>query len=93
LLPAFPPKRSETPEPEHPKKGDPNVALREFIHEQIQLREWNYAEFAKAVDTDGSVVRRWIRDRRPEPAMGWQMAERLGADLEDLMRTGGHLPP
>src|SRR5215207_5156758 len=59
---------------------DRNAALRAFIHEQMRRRGWNYTEFGKAVGTDGSVVSRWIRDRRPSPAMVRQMAERLGVD-------------
>jgi transcriptional regulator with XRE-family HTH domain len=72
---------------------DRNFALRAFIHEQMRLRGWNYAEFAKAVGTDGSVIARWIRDRRPSPAMVRQMAERLGVDEDELLVIVGHRSP
>jgi transcriptional regulator with XRE-family HTH domain len=70
--------------------GEAVARLREFIHEQMRLRGWNYAEFAKAVGTDGSVVSRWTRDRRPSPAMTRQMAERLGIDEGELLTLVGH---
>ena len=87
------PKRPEKPEPEQPKKDDKHAALRDFIHEQMRRRGWNYAEFAKAVGTDGSVVSRWIRDRRPSPEMTRQMAERLGVDQDWLLALVGHREP
>jgi transcriptional regulator with XRE-family HTH domain len=94
----FLPKRSEPPEPEQPvseqpKEDDKNSALREFIHEQMRLRGWNYSEFARAIGTDGSVISRWIRDRRPSPAMTRQMAQRLGVDEQMLMTLVGHISP
>ena len=67
-----------------------NVALANFIHETMRRRGWNYAEFAEAVGTDGSVVSRWIRDRRPSSQMTRQMAERLGVDEDELMVIVGH---
>jgi transcriptional regulator with XRE-family HTH domain len=67
--------------------------LRDFIHEQMRLRGWNYSEFAKAVGTDGSVVSRWIRDRCPSPEMTRQMAHALGVDEQYLMTLVGHISP
>jgi transcriptional regulator with XRE-family HTH domain len=72
---------------------DRNQPLRNFIHEQMRLRGWNYSEFAKAIGTDGSVISRWIRDRRPNPAMTRQMAQRLGVDEQMLMTLVGHISP
>ena len=63
-----------------------NIPLRDFIDEPMRLRRWNYySEFAGAVRSDGSVVSRRIRDRKPTPAMTRRMAQRLGADEADLM--------
>lgn len=72
---------------------DENRELREFIHEQMRVRGWNYAEFARAVGVDGSVVSRWIRDRKPEPEKVQRMAVALGVDFDHLMTIVGHRPP
>jgi transcriptional regulator with XRE-family HTH domain len=89
------PKRSgksepEQPAPERPKKNEAQVRVRDFIHEQMRVRGWNYSEFAKAVGTDGSVVSRWKRDRIPSPAMTRKMAKALGVDEDKLMTLVGH---
>jgi transcriptional regulator with XRE-family HTH domain len=74
-------------------KGN-NQAVVDFIHEQMQLRGWKYyAEFARAVGTDGAVVARWLRDRTPSPAMTRQMAQRLGVDQDWLLALVGHREP
>jgi hypothetical protein len=44
-----------------------NRRIREFIHETMRVRGWNYSELARAVGTDGSVAVK--RDRIPSPKM------------------------
>jgi transcriptional regulator with XRE-family HTH domain len=86
-----PPRRADKSEPE---TVAPEHPLREFIHEQMRLRGWKrYAEFAKAIGADGSLVSRWLRDRRPSPEMTRQMAKALGVDEQHLMAMVGHISP
>jgi transcriptional regulator with XRE-family HTH domain len=72
------------------ERPDRNAPLRDFIHEQMRRHGWNYAQFARAVGVDGSMVARWIRDRRPSPEIVRQMAVALGVDEDELMVIVGH---
>src|SRR5215211_5617309 len=79
---------------QEPTGEDPHQrALRDFIHEQMRRHDWNYSAFARAIGTDDAVVRRWLRDRRPNPKLTRRMARRLGVDQTWLLTLVGHRSP
>jgi transcriptional regulator with XRE-family HTH domain len=63
------------------------------LREEMRRREWRQADFARAADVDVSMVSRWLRGRRPDPASLERVATALGVDLDALLTLAGHRPP
>lgn len=64
----------------------------EWLGEEMRRREWRQADFARAAGVDVSMVSRWLRGRRPDPASLERVAAALGMDLDALLTLAGHRP-
>ena len=64
----------------------------EWLREEMRRREWRQADFARAAGIDVSMVSRWLRGRRPDPASLERVATALGMDLDALLTLAGHRP-
>jgi transcriptional regulator with XRE-family HTH domain len=62
------------------------------LQEQLHRHEWRQAHFARAAGVDVSMVSRWLRGRRPDPASLERVAVALGVDLDALLTLAGHRP-
>ena len=67
-------------------------SLIEWLREEMRRREWRQADFARAAGIDVSMVSRWLRGRRPDPASLERVATALGMDLDALLTLAGHRP-
>lgn len=70
----------------------PEPSFIQWAREEMRRREWRQADFARAAGVDVSMVSRWLRGRRPDPASLERVAEALGADLDLLLTLAGHRP-
>lgn len=65
--------------------------LLDWIEDYRRRHGWNYSEFARAAGVDHSILSRWLQGtRRPRPEVLHRMAERLGADADELLHLAGY---
>lgn len=67
-----------------------HAALVAWMKRQMERRGWSGGDLARAVGVDSSVVSRWLRSRRPDPASVGKIAFALGGDLDELLAMAGH---
>lgn len=72
--------------------ANPEPSFTTWVREELRRREWRQADFARATEIDVSMVSRWLRGRRPDPASLERVAVALGADLDALLTLAGHRP-
>ena len=63
-----------------------------WMRQEMTRREWRQADFARAAAVDVSMVSRWLRGRRPEPASLERVAATLGVDVDTLLALAGYRP-
>jgi transcriptional regulator with XRE-family HTH domain len=73
-------------------EASPEPSFQEWMQEEMSRREWRQADFARAAGVDVSMVSRWLRGRRPDPASLERVAAALGVDLDALLTLAGHRP-
>jgi transcriptional regulator with XRE-family HTH domain len=64
-----------------------------WMRQEMARREWRQADFARAAEVDVSMISRWLRGRRPDPASLERIAAALGVDGDALLTLAGHRPP
>jgi transcriptional regulator with XRE-family HTH domain len=72
---------------------EPSSSYSDWMRDEMRRREWRQADFARAAGIDVSLVSRWLRGRRPDPASLEKVAAALGIDLDALLTLAGHRPP
>ena len=70
--------------------AEPSVP--DWMRQEMTRRAWRQADFARAAGVDVSMVSRWLRGRRPEPASLERIAAALGVDVDALLTMAGHRP-
>jgi transcriptional regulator with XRE-family HTH domain len=73
-------------------EASPEPSFQEWMQEELRRREWRQADFARAAGIDVSMISRWLRGRRPDPASLERIAAALGFDLDTLLTLAGHRP-
>ncbi len=72
--------------------SSPEPSYSEWMLAEMRRREWRQADFARAAGLDVSMVSRWLRGRRPDPASLERVAVALGEDLDVLLTLAGYRP-
>lgn len=71
-----------------------NTNFSAWLSSQLGTRQWNQTDFAKRVGTSTGSVAMWMNGHRiPSTESCERIAVVLSADLDDVMRAAGHLPP
>jgi transcriptional regulator with XRE-family HTH domain len=73
-------------------EASPEPSFQAWMQEELRRREWRQADFARAAGIDVSMISRWLRGRRPDPASLERIAMALGVDLDTLLTLAGHRP-
>lgn len=73
--------------------ANPEPSFAEWMQAEMERRAWRQADLARAAGLDVSMVSRWRRGRRPDPASLERIAVALGVDLDLLLTLAGHRPP
>lgn len=64
--------------------------LIDWMRQQLQQREWTMSDLARRMDVQPSVISRWMRVRRPDPASIYRIADAFGGDPDELLRLAGY---
>jgi transcriptional regulator with XRE-family HTH domain len=63
------------------------------IREELERREWSISDLGRAIDSQPSLISRWMQGQRPNPESLERIASALALDVRKLMVLAGHLPP
>jgi transcriptional regulator with XRE-family HTH domain len=71
----------------------PEMVFSEWLRRRLRQKGWNQSEFARSIETNPSVVSKWVRGlQRPRPEQCARIANSLKEDLDTVMELAGHLP-
>jgi transcriptional regulator with XRE-family HTH domain len=63
------------------------------IRNELERRDWSISDLGRAIDSQPSLISRWMQGQRPNPESLERIARQLDLDVRTLMRLAGHLPP
>ena len=69
-----------------------NEPLQNTIREELDRRGWTISDLARQINSQPSLISRWMMGQRPNTESLRLVADALGISAFDLLRKAGHIP-
>ena len=69
-----------------------NEPLQNLIRDELDRRKLTISDLARAIDSQPSLVSRWMQGQRPNTESVALIADVLGLDVLKLLELSGHIP-
>ena len=70
-----------------------DAPLQNLIREELDRRKMTISDLAREIDSQPSLISRWMQGQRPNTESLALIADRLDLDVLRLLELAGHIPP
>ena len=69
-----------------------NAPLQNLIRDELNRRDWTISDLGRAIDSQTSLISRWMQGQRPNPESLALIADALGIDILRLFALAEYIP-